>query len=69
VAGLFYEDVLNGLAAAGVPFVVVGGVAVNLQVPVASIDALIRMKEGSGRAQDASDVEALRRVKEVLRGS
>jgi hypothetical protein len=31
VAGLFYEDVLNGLAAAGVPFVVVGGVAVNLQ--------------------------------------
>jgi len=168
VAGLFYEDVLNGLAAAGVRFVVVGGVAVNLQgvprftadldvavalddvslataarvltglglrcrlpvsdedlrnpdavrgwiaernlkaitfvdpaeplrevdvvvdspvpfdelertadrlaagkvtVPVASIDALIRMKEGSGRAQDASDVEALRRVKEVLRGS
>lgn len=168
MAGLFYEDVLEGLSKAGVPFVVVGGVAVNLQgvprftadldvavaldrpslesaervlsglglkarlpardedlrnpdvvrswiaernlkaltfadpleplrevdvvvdspvafdelsrsadrltmgsitVAVASIDALIRMKEGTGRAQDASDVDALRRVKEALRGS
>ena len=162
MGGLFYHDVLVALSAAGVPFVVVGGVAVNLQgvprftadvdlavaldgrilveaarvlgelglrsrlpvtaaelsdtdtvrrwtvernltaltfvdpaeplrevdlvvaspVPydelartaerltaggltfaVASIDALIRMKSGTGRAQDASDVDALRRVK------
>lgn len=162
VAGLFYHDVLSALTGAGVPFVVVGGVAVNLQgvprftadldvaialdgpilssaarileslglrprlpvtqaelgdgdvvrrwvaernlraltfvdpgdplrevdvvlaspVPfeemartadqmtaggitfsVASIDVLIRMKTGTGRAQDASDVDALRRVR------
>lgn len=160
-SGLFYHDALGALAAAGVPFVVVGGVAVNLQgvprftadldvavavdgptllaaaraletlglrcrlpvsidqladeqlvrewiqdrnlqaitfvdpvqplrevdllvvstVPypelersadvltaaglvlrVASIEHLIRMKEGTGRAQDASDVDALRRI-------
>ncbi len=35
---------------------------------VASIDTLIRMKTGTGRAQDASDVDALARVKEALRG-
>lgn len=39
-----------------------------LTVSVASIDVLIRMKTGTGRAQDADDVEALRRVREVLRG-
>jgi hypothetical protein len=168
IAGLFYHDVLSALATAGVPFVVVGGVAVNLQgvprftadvdvavaleggvlaraaevlerlglrsrlpvrreqlvdaavvrgwiaernlqaiafvdpreplrevdlvvaasVPyddisksavrmsaggisfaVASIDVLIRMKSGTGRAQDASDVDALRRIKEATRDS
>lgn len=37
-------------------------------IAVASIDVLIRMKTGTGRAQDASDVDALRRVKEALRG-
>lgn len=162
MAGLFYHDVLSALTSAGVPFVVVGGVAVNLQgvprftadldvavaldgptlssaartleslglkprlpvspaeladtrvvrgwvaernlqaitfvdpgdplrevdvvvaspvpfddiartadrmtaggiaFPVASIDVLIRMKTGTGRAQDASDVDALRRVR------
>ncbi len=162
MAGLFYHDVLSALSGAGFPFVVVGGVAVNLQgvprftadldvaialdgptlssaartldslglgprlpepaaeladpdvvrrwvaernlqaitfvdprdplrevdlviaspVPfeeiartaermtaagvtfaVASIDVLIRMKTGTGRAQDASDVDALRRVR------
>ena len=162
VAGLFYHDVLAALTSAGVPFVVVGGLAVNLQgvprftadvdlavaldgavlvraahalgrlgltprlpisadqladtdivrgwveernlvaltfvdaaeplrevdlvlsspvpfeelertadrmtaagltIAVASIDALIRMKTGTGRAQDASDVDALVRVK------
>ncbi len=166
--GLFYHDVLSALAGAGVPFVVVGGVAVNLQgvprftadvdlavaieggalaraadvleklglpcrlpvtraeladpavvwgwirernlkaitftdpgeplrevdlviaspVPydeiertaakmsaggvsfdVASIEVLIRMKTGTGRAQDASDVDALRRVEEATRGT
>jgi hypothetical protein len=29
---------------------------------------LIRMKQGTGRSQDASDVEALRRVQEVIGG-
>jgi hypothetical protein len=34
----------------------------------ASIDVLIRMKSGTGRAQDSSDVDALRRIRETLRG-
>jgi hypothetical protein len=33
---------------------------------IASIDALITMKSGTGRAQDESDVDALRRLKEAL---
>jgi len=40
----------------------------GLTLSVASIDVLIRMKDGTGRSQDASDVDALRRIKEVLRG-
>ncbi len=40
----------------------------GLTLLVASIDVLVRMKSGTGRAQDASDVEALRRLKELLRG-
>jgi hypothetical protein len=40
----------------------------GLTVAVASIPTLIRMKEGTGRAQDASDVEALRRVLEMSHG-
>ena len=39
--------------------------APGLQIPVASIAALIRMKEGTGREQDASDVEALRRIQQM----
>lgn len=35
----------------------------GLTLPVASVDALIRMKTGTGRAQDASDVDALTRVR------
>ncbi|MEQ8276738.1 MAG: hypothetical protein RMA76_26910 [Deltaproteobacteria bacterium] len=35
---------------------------------VASIESLIRMKSGTGRAQDASDVEALRRIQELEDG-
>jgi hypothetical protein len=42
--------------------------AAGLTFAVASIEILVRMKTGTGRAQDASDVEALRRVQEVLRG-
>jgi hypothetical protein len=42
--------------------------SVNLELKVASIDVLIRMKTGTGRAQDASDVDALRRVQGALRG-
>lgn len=38
-----------------------------LTLAVASVDVLIRMKDGTGRSQDASDVDALRRIKEVLR--
>jgi hypothetical protein len=40
----------------------------DLELKVASIDVLIRMKSGTGRAQDASDVDALRRIQETLRG-
>jgi hypothetical protein len=40
----------------------------NLEFKVASTDVLIRMKSGTGRAQDASDVDALRRIQEALRG-
>lgn len=35
----------------------------GLTFPVASVDALIRMKSGTGRHQDASDVDALRRAR------
>jgi len=40
----------------------------GLTLVVASIDVLIRMKVGTGRSQDASDVDALRRVQELIRG-
>lgn len=40
----------------------------GLAIRVASIDVLIRMKDGTGRAQDASDIVALRRVREIERG-
>ena len=39
------------------------------RILVASIDALVRMKTGTGRAQDESDVDALRRVQELSRGT
>jgi hypothetical protein len=60
------------LLACGVPFDEIAGSAeivhaFGVQVPVASIDMLIRMKSGTGRAQDASDVEALTRVREARR--
>jgi predicted nucleotidyltransferase len=38
----------------------------GLTLAVASIDVLVRMKAGTGRSQDASDVDALRRIKELL---
>ena len=40
----------------------------GLELAVASIDTLIRMKAGTGRKQDASDVEALQRIQETIRG-
>lgn len=43
-------------------------VAGPLTIAVASIDVLIRMKGATGRDQDASDVDALRRVQEMLHG-
>lgn len=39
--------------------------AAGLSLRVASADVLISMKEATGRAQDASDVDALRRLKEL----
>jgi hypothetical protein len=39
----------------------------DLELKVASIGVLIRMKTGTGRAQDAADVDALRRIQETLR--
>ena len=61
------------LLAAAVPFdEIIGSAeilqAFGVQVPVANIDMLIRMKSGTGRAQDVSDVEALTRVREARRG-
>jgi hypothetical protein len=40
----------------------------GLDLAVASVETLIRMKTGTGRKQDASDVEALRRIREASRG-
>jgi hypothetical protein len=40
----------------------------TLEMKVASIDVLVRMKTGTGRAQDASDVDALLRVQEARLG-
>jgi hypothetical protein len=40
----------------------------GLELAVASIDTLIRMKADTGRKQDASDVEALQRIQEAIRG-
>jgi hypothetical protein len=37
----------------------------GLSFRVASVATLIRMKSGTGRAQDASDIEALRRLAEL----
>ncbi|HEY6006261.1 MAG TPA: hypothetical protein VIV57_25505 [Anaeromyxobacter sp.] len=42
--------------------------AAGVAFAVASIDALIRMKSGTGREQDASDVDALLRVQKAARG-
>jgi hypothetical protein len=42
--------------------------AAGLTFPVASVEALIRMKENTGRAQDDSDVDALRRVRGATSG-
>jgi hypothetical protein len=39
--------------------------AAGLSFAVASVDALVRMKSGTGRAQDASDVEALLKIRGV----
>ena len=35
----------------------------DLEIPVASMEDLIALKRGTGRAQDASDVEALERLR------
>jgi hypothetical protein len=50
VAGLFYHDVLAALADAEVRFVIVGGVAVNLQgVPrfTSDLDVAVAIDDGS----------------------
>jgi nucleotidyltransferase AbiEii toxin of type IV toxin-antitoxin system len=58
--GLFYHDVLAALSEGGVPFVVVGGVAVNLQgVPRFTADLDVAV---------ALDGAILARVAEVLEG-
>ena len=46
-------------ADATIAFVVVAGVT----VPIASIEDLITMKSGTGRAKDASDIAALRALR------
>ncbi len=61
MSGLFYHEVLAALQAAGARFVVVGGLAVNLQGvprPTADIDLVIELTPENVR----SVVEALRSV-------
>jgi len=41
----------------------------SLRIPLISLDHLIAMKRAAGRAQDSADVDALERVKRLLRGS
>ncbi len=36
-------------------------------VPVASIETLVRMKQGTGREQDRSDIEALEKARRIAR--
>jgi hypothetical protein len=62
------------VVASPVPFAEIERTAVRMSAAgvsfsVASIDVLIRMKSGTGREQDASDVDALRRIEEAARGS
>ena len=60
MAGLFYHDVFAALTGAGIPFVVVGGVAVNLQgVPRFTADLDVAV---------ALDGAVLRRAAGVLGG-
>lgn len=58
------------LLAADVPFDEIaasaeGVPAFGMTIPVASVEMLIRMKQDTGRAQDASDIAALRRVRQL----
>lgn len=55
-AAVSFEEIQHGAEAMN---------AGGLEIRVASVDVLIRMKTGTGRAQDASDVDALRRVQEL----
>lgn len=41
----------------------------RLRIPVISLDHLIAMKRAAGRTQDATDAEALERLKRLLGGS
>lgn len=41
----------------------------RLRIPVVSLDHLITMKRAGGRAQDAMDVEAMKKLKRVLGSS
>lgn len=61
MAGLFYHDVLTALTGAGVPFVIVGGLAVNLQgVPrfTSDLDVAVAL-EGPGLVQAAAVLRGL----------
>jgi len=40
--------------------------AKDIEIYVASIDDLMQMKKDSGRSQDSSDIEMLKRVKKYL---
>ena len=65
---MIYLEIFRGLREEGVRYLVVGGSAYErrkrvsvegeaLEIPVASREDLIAMKEGTGRLQDASDVK------------
>lgn len=73
---MYYFEILERLYKSRVRYLVVGGLSVNLygvprvtqdiDIYLASVDDIIKMKEFSGRSQDLSDIEMLKKVRKYL---
>jgi predicted nucleotidyltransferase len=62
---VFYLDLFRALQEAEVRYLLVGGVAVNLhgiELPIAPVEDIIRLKTGTGRQKDEADIKALRQL-------